>query len=316
MKKFVIKRILLVVPTLFLVSVLSFVLTYKSAEDVAYAILVTNQNIEFISDEMVEDFIEKEGLEKSAGKMYLKWLNGAICGDFGKSLRTKESISDVIVKASGKTLAIAVIAFFVMIFIGMPIGFASAYRENGVVDKFGNLLCALTMSTPPYWIGLLAMYLFAMKFKWRFVIGYNGFPSLLTLGVILGIVSSGGIIRIIRSKTSIVLREQYIEQANAQGISVYRIFFGHVLKNVLPPVISVMYMQFSGFISGSVILEKIFSVPGVGYVTINAMNAKDMPLISAVVLYLGVFVAFLNLCQDVTSVLLDKRNVGKLYAEK
>lgn len=312
-QKKILKRVLLFFPTVFLLSLVSFLLIYGSSDRAARAMLIEKLDTYAITQESVRDFQEKKGLVQSAPVLYIRWCRGLFCGDPGKSLVTEQPVADLIAATLPKTLALGVLAMLTEIIVGFGCGFFAADREGGALDKLTNLWGVISMSTPGYWVGLVVLWFCATILKWNFVLGYHGFKSLVIPGVLMGLMASGGLMRAVKSKAQLVLQEGYIEQANAQGLSKYTIYTGHVFKNTLPSVVSVLCMDITGFFGGVIFMEKIFSISGVGALLLSSMQSKDYMVLSTLLFYLCFTVSAINLMGDLYCLYADRRCTSALY---
>lgn len=303
----------MLLPIIFLISVTSFLLIVYSPGDTARLVLSQRLNTTHISDEYVREFAERKGLNRSALSLYGDWLSGLASGNLGNSLLAGEPVTEMLKNAMSKTLLLALLAFSTMVLLSFPLGFAAALKTDGVWDKISEYWSLLSTSTPTYWIAQVVLWLCAAKLKWTFVIGYHGAISLLVPGFLMGLMSVGSLSRVIRSKTLLTLKEVYVEQAMAQGLPLRRVLFGHVLKNALPPTLSILSGSLTGLISGAVLVEKIFSIPGIGLLTLSAMDSKDIILLAGIVFYLATFICIINFISDLICISLDRRGTSEIY---
>lgn len=307
------KRFLMLLPTVFFISMVSFFLIFYSPGDMARLILQERLHAHQVAEEDVQDFAQRKGLNVSSVEMYFSWLKGIAKGDFGCSLITNEPVLDIIRKAFSKTIFFAIFAFSIQVFFGFLLGFRAAWREGGWADRMGDHWSLLSMSVPPYWFALLVLWFCAARLKWNFVLGYHGPISFLAPAFVMGSLGAGWLFRVVKSKVSLVLQETYIEYAIAQGIPGYRIFFGHVFKNALSPILPTLTHSFVGLLGGSLFMEKIFSIPGIGLLAFRALESKDIFLLSGIVFYTAMVATGINFISDLICIRLDRRSDSELY---
>lgn len=309
----ILKKVLLLIPTVFLISLLSFLMLIHSPGDTAKVILMEKYHFHEVSKEDVNEFKKAKGLNHSALSLYKNWMIRLLKGDLGKSLLTDKPVIDIMKVSLSKTALLAVISFLIQILLCFPLGFFSAYRQGGIIDKLSGFWSILSIATPSYWIALLALYICTAKLKLHFILGYHGFKSFIVPAIIIGFLNAGRLIQIIKSKTLLVLKETYIEQAIASGTPVLRIFTGHVLKNTLAPIIVTLTYSITGLLSGSVLIERIFSIPGLGSLLLNSINGKDFIVASSIIFYLASIICILNLISDIICLKIDRRNESEIY---
>lgn len=311
--KVVRKRIFMLLSTIFFISLISFFLIFHSPGEMARLIFMEKAHTHYATDADVAAFAKEHGLNVSAVEMYFRWVRHICRGDLGNSLITGESVLLLIHRALPKTLGLTFIAFVFQLLFGFGFGFYGAYRPRGFADKISEYWGILSLSLPPYWLALLLLWFCTVCLKWTFVLGYHGFVSLWVPGFLLGVLGAGGMMRLVKSKTSLILKEGYIEYAVACGISKHHLLFGHVFKNALPSVLAYLTQSFIGLLGGSVLIEKIFSIPGIGLLAFRALEVKDIFLLSGIILYLAIFASIVNLLSDCWCIKLDRRSENALY---
>lgn len=214
-----------------------------------------------------------------------------------------------------KTLILALIALLTQVCISFPLGMYAAWKAKPSLNKLTEMWGICSMSIPSFWLALLVVWICAAKLKLHFVIGYHGIKSLLIPGVLLGIMGSGYFMRIVKTKTALILQEGYIELARAQGLSPRKILFGHVLKNISAPCTAILAVDTVGLLGGAVLIEKIFSIPGFGLLMFNASGDKDYIMLSGGILCIGTLVLMINLLADMYYIKMDRRAAHELYAK-
>ena len=238
---------------------------------------------------------------------YVRFLGGAVKGDLGVSYKLRRPVSSLILKAFPNTLMLALAAALVAWLIGIPAGILSAVKQYSLSDHFFMGFSLLGVSMPVFWSALLFQYLFGVKLHLLPVAGFYGWKYLILPAIVLGWSSCGTVARLTRSSLLEVMRSDYIRTARSKGVRELMVISGHALKNSLLPVITIMAMQVAFLLSGSVITESIFGIPGVGRIAIMAIQNRDMPLLQGSVLFTTVLVIVGNLVADLLYSTLDPR---------
>jgi len=238
---------------------------------------------------------------------YVRFLGGALKGDLGVSYKLRRPVSTLILKAFPNTLMLAVSAAIVAWIIGIPAGILSAVKQYSLPDHFFMGFSLLGVSMPVFWSALLFQYIFGVKLGILPVAGFYGWQYLILPAIVLGWSSCGTVARLTRSSLLEVMRSDYIRTARSKGVREIMVISGHALKNSLLPVITIMAMQVAFLLSGSVITESIFGIPGVGRIAIMAIQNRDMPLLQGSVLFTTVLVILGNLVADLLYSTLDPR---------
>ncbi|MBP8672688.1 MAG: ABC transporter permease [Synergistales bacterium] len=290
------------VPVLIGVSILIFVMLNIIPGDP-----VTVMMKERISPDVVEKVKAQMGLDDPLIVRYFRFIGGALRGDFGISYKLNRPVSRLIMQAFPNTLALALAAAFVSWLIGIPAGILSALKPNTVIDRVFMGFSVAGISMPIFWSALLMQYLFALKLGWLPVSGFYGVKYLLMPAVALGWSTAGVIARLSRSSLLDVMQKDYIRTARAKGLSEVQIVVCHALKNALLPVVTVMAIQVASFLSGAVITESVFGIPGLGRLAVDAIRTRDMPLLEGSVLFATFLVVMGNAVADILYSTLDPR---------
>ncbi|WP_268246085.1 ABC transporter permease [Pseudodonghicola xiamenensis] len=299
---FAIRRILVSIPVLIGITAILFVMLNVIPGD-PVALLMK----EHASPEVIARVTAQMHLDDPLWTRYFRFLSGALQGDLGTSIKLNRSVTSLIMKAFPNTLYLAACAAVVSWIIGIPAGILSAVRRDSFIDRFFMGFSLLGVSMPIFWSALLMQYIFALKLKWLPVSGFYGFEYVIMPAIVLGWSSAGVIARLTRSSLLEVMRHDYIRTARAKGLREVGVISGHALKNALIPVVTIMAIQIASLLSGAVITEAIFGIPGVGRISINAIQARDMPLLQGSVLFATVLVILGNLVADILYSILDPR---------
>jgi peptide/nickel transport system permease protein len=311
MRRYVLRRLGLAVPTLVLVSVIVFGMMRLMPGD------VVTRMVEGQAYAPTIDALRRElGLDRPAYLQYLDWMRGILLhGDFGTSYWTRQPILDEFVQRFPVTLELAALTILVSVVLGVLVGVVSAVRQDSVSDYVGRVLAILALSVPYFGLAVLVVVLPAIYFKWTPVWTYVPFSVdplenlkiLIVPATVFGVTRAGPIMRITRSALLDVLRQDYIRTAWSKGLPEQAIVLRHALKNALIPVVSLVGLQVPLYIGGSVIIEAIFRLPGVGLFFFEALTRLDYPVVQSVNLIFAAMVVGLNLAIDLTYAFLDPR---------
>ena len=311
MRQYVLRRLLLAVPTLVLVSIIVFSMMRLMPGDVVLRMVEGQAYAPTI------DALRKElGLDRPALVQYLDWIGGILLrGDFGNSYWTRQPIWDEFARRFPVTLELAVLTILVSVVIGLLTGIVSAARQDSVADYAGRVLAILALSVPYFGLAVLVVVLPSIYFKWTPVWTYAPFTVdplenvkiMIVPALVFGVTRAGPIMRIMRSALLDALRQDYIRTAWSKGLGERVIVLRHALKNAMIPVISLIGLQLPLYLGGSVIVESIFRLPGVGLFFFEALTRLDYPVVQSVNLIVATLVVGLNLAIDLTYAFLDPR---------
>ena len=262
---------------------------------------------EHISPDVVARVRQQMGLDDPALVRFLRFLWNALRGDFGISYKLNRPVSTLLLQAFPNTLLLASAAALVSWLIGIPAGILSAVRRYSFLDIFFMGFSVLGVSMPVFWTGLIFQYIFSLKLGLLPVSGFKGFSYLVMPAIVLGWSSAGTIARLTRSSLLEVMRNDYIRTARAKGLGELAVILGHALKNSMLPVVTVMALQVAGLLSGAVITESIFGIPGIGRVAVSAIQSRDMPLLQGSVVLTTFLVIAGNIVADVLYAWIDPR---------
>lgn len=316
MQAYIIRRLLLIIPTLFLVTLIVFFSVRFIPGDVV-DLMASEMGLESGVDVevMAEHVRQVLGLDVPVHVQYVKWLGNLFQGDLGESLWRREPVAEQIFQRLPVSLELGVLAIITALVIAFPIGVYSAIRQDTAGDYTGRTFAILCISLPSFWLGTMVMVYPSVWWGWTPPLRYipffdnpvgNLFQFIIP-GTILGMILSGNTMRMTRTMMLEVLRQDYIRTAWAKGLTERTVIVRHALKNALIPVITTIGLIMPFLIGGAVITEQIFCLPGVGWLLIQSLNQRDYPIISGINLILAVFVLCLNLVIDLTYGWLDPR---------
>ncbi len=312
MSKYILRRLLQTTPVIFIMSVIVFGLTFLIPGDPVVAILGPDTARTMESIEVAR---KKLGLDQPLPIQYLNWLAKALRGDLGRSTRNKQPVSETLIQRLPVSIELAFVSIIIAAAIAVPLGILAATRVNSGWDLTASLLSVIGLALPNFWLGILMIWLFAVKLKWLPASGYTslfedpvaGLRHMIMPALALGAGASAGLMRHVRSSLLEVLRDDYIRTARAKGLQERRVLLRHALKNSLIPVVTVMGLTLGGLMGGSLIVESIFLVPGVGSLLVTAIFHRDFPVIQAGAMILALFVILINLGVDLLYAILDPR---------
>ena len=302
MGKYIVKRLLFLIPILFGVSFIIFTIMNMIPGDVASLILGDNA-----PQSAREEIIQELGLNKPFWVRYFDYVFNALHGDFGLSYRTRTPVFDEIFARFPTTLRLASGAMVLSVLIGVPLGILSAVKQYSALDVINSVTAMFLSSIPAFWLGLLSILLFALKLGWLPSNGADTASSFILPIVTLSLPGAAEILRLTRSTMLEVIRQDYIRTARAKGASNMVVIWKHALKNALLPVITVAGMHFGALLGGSVITESVFAMPGVGTLAIDAIRSKDTPQVMAAVLLLATLFCIIMLVVDLLYAFIDPR---------
>jgi peptide/nickel transport system permease protein len=302
MAAFIIRRIIHSVFVVFAISLVIFILIRLTGDPVA----VMFQSGE-PTKEAIEQLRKNLGLDQPTYVQYGLFLQDLFSGNLGTSFRTGEDVYTMMKEKMGATLLLAFGGMSVALLIAVPVGVLSAVKRGSAVDFFGRIFSLMGISFPNFWLGIMLIIIFAVNLRWFPASGYEGLEYLVLPSVALGLILSGILARLIRSSMLEVLNQQYISTARSKGISEWLVVIKHALRNALIPTITFIGIQFGTLLGGTVIIEQVFSWPGIGRLLIDAISQRDFPVIQGAVIILSFLMVLVNLLVDISYSFIDPR---------
>lgn len=302
MLAYIVRRLWAGIPVLLGVSLITFILMHVVPGDpvaVAFEKKADPATIERIRREM--------GLDRPLPVQYADFLLKALRGDLGKSFQTQQPVMNMIRSAMPATLKLTASAVLVSVLIGVPIGILSALNRGTAIDYMATVTALSFISAPVFWVAMVAQLLFGYRLGWLPISGFDTLRHLVLPALVLGTRYAASIARYTRSSMLDVVSQDYIRTARAKGLSGRVVVFKHALKNALIPVITVVGLEIGGLLTGSILTESVFGIPGLGLVTIRGLNALDFPVIQATVLLTAVIFVVMNIIVDISYSLVDPR---------
>ncbi len=268
---------------------------------------VTTMMGEHADSATIERMTAEMGLDQPIYVQFWKYLTGALRGDFGTSYSLKKPVTQLMAAALGNTVKLAVFASLFAWIVGIGCGLLAALRKNSLPDRLFMGFSLLGVSMPVFITAMVLQYVFAFRLRWLPISGADHWASFVLPAVALGWNSAGNISRLVRSTLLDILEENYIDTARAKGRRPLGVLTRHALRNAMLPVITMMAIQFSGLLSGAVITETVFSINGIGQLTVQAITGRDIPLMQGTVLFSVTVVILGNLLADCLYSVLDPR---------
>ncbi|SFB43026.1 peptide/nickel transport system permease protein [Rhizobium sp. NFR07] len=304
------KRLLVAIPTLLIISIFVFSLQKLLPGDPILAMAGEERDpatIEFLR--------EKYRLNDPMPIQYINWLGGVVTGDFGISLRTNQPVLELIGQKLPVTIQLAVMAMFFAMIIGIPIGILAAVKKNTWIDYTANIIALSGLSIPNFWLGIMLILLVSVQLGWLPASGYESIfvdpvrsiETMIMPAFVLGNALAATLMRHTRSAMVAVLSSDYIRTARAKGLSPWEVVMSHSFRNALLPVITLLALLFGELLAGAVLTEQIFTIPGFGKMTVDAVFTRDYAVVQGIVLCTAVGFILMNLLADIAYVLLNPR---------
>lgn len=297
-------RLLRAIPVVFGVLTLVFLMIHLLPGDPAVEIASRGPGI---TPEAIQRIRVQLGLDQPLYVQYYRFLARIAHGDLGRSIISNQSVSTMIRQQVGSTVQLTIAGIATAILIGVPLGIIAAVRHNTWLDTVSMTAALLGVSMPSFWLGLLLIFLFAVRLKWVPILGGTGLKGLVLPALTLGIGASAIIARLVRSSMLEVLRQEYMTTAKAKGLRGRVVILRHGLKNALIPVVTIIGLQFGALLGGAVVIETVFARRGIGRMAIDAILAKDFPVIQGTVLFAALVYVTVNLVVDLLYSVLDPR---------
>ena len=296
------KRLLQTIFVLLGISLITFVLLQVVPGDPVALMLEKRADPETIAK------VRKElGLDLPYYVQYLNFIKGAIHLDFGTSYFTKEVVTDALFRCFKVTVKLACMSFIFASVIGIPCGIFAAVKRGKGIDTVVMVLSIVGVSAPAFWVAIILQILFGLKLNVLPISGFDTPASYILPSLALGARYAGNIARITRTSMLEVLGQDYIRTAKAKGAMRWAVILKHALKNAMIPIVTLVGTNFGYMLTGSMLIEKVFSIPGIGKLAVDAMSNRDLPLLEGTVMYIAFVFVVVNLIVDVSYAFLDPR---------
>ena len=302
MSKYVLKRLAMLIPVLIGVTFMVYFILSLSPGDTAAMIAGESADAETI-----EATRKDLGLDQPVIVQYGKYMLNLLHGDMGKSYKTKRDVFPTIMAAFPNTAKLAFWSILVAVAIALPIGIISATRQYSAIDNVGMVAALLGVATPNFWLGLMLIIVFSLNLGWLPSGGMGSWKNYIMPAITLGTGDAALICRMTRSSMLEVIRQDYIRTARAKGVPEKMVIRKHALKNAMIPIVTLVGTDFGYMLTGSMLIEKVFSIPGIGKLAVDAMSNRDLPLLEGTVMYIAFVFVVVNLIVDVSYAFLDPR---------
>ena len=303
MTRFVIHRLLALIPLLIGVSFIVFMMLQLVPGD---PVMMMLGEFSMATTKDVEAMRERLGFNDPLYIQYWNYFKGLITGDLGTSMRTKKPVIDLILARLPSTFELTFFGLLFAVIFGTSLGIIAALKHNTFIDYFTVVIALLGVSIPEFWLALLFIFLFSIRLEWLPITGSSPL-SIIMPCLALGLWAGGTIARLVRSGMLEVLQSDYVRTARAKGLYKHRIILVHALRNALLPVVTIFGIQFGHVLAGTVIIEAVFARPGLGLMLVNAIVAKDFPLVQGTIMFVAGAYIVVNILVEVIYTYLDPR---------
>lgn len=302
MQKYIVKRIMLLIPVIIGISFLLFCIMNLTRGDPAQIILGENA-----TEEAVEELREEMGLNDPFFMRYFRYMGGVLQGDLGTSYRTGVPVIEELTSRFPHTLKLAVFGTALSVCIGLPIGIISAVKQYSLADNLSMMIALLLTSMPGFWLGMILILLFSLRLGWFPATGVDTLKHFVLPIFTVGAISMGTLTRMTRSTMLETIRQDYVRTARAKGAAEKRVIFKHALRNAMLPLVTVIGNNFGQQLGGTIMVEAVFAIPGVGSFLITAVRSKDAPVVIGSLMVVCLLASVVNLIIDILYAFIDPR---------
>jgi len=310
MTAYVIKRVLAAIPVLIFVGLVTFSLVHIAPGDAANIMAG-----DYAGPDDVKKLRTELGLDKPIAEQFVDWVTRTLRGDLGKSIFSGQSVGQLVKQRLNPTLSLTIGGGLLAVLIGIPLGVVAAWKSDTVVDRIAQVFAALGLAVPGFWLGFILLWMFAVNFRIFPVIGFvsifddvGGFLRSVTLPcLLLGITGSASLVRMTRASMLEVFREDFIRTARAKGLPEREVLFRHALRAGAIPIITVIGFLAAGLLTGVVVTETVFTIPGVGRLVAEAVQQRDFPIVQSLLMLLASVYVAVNLLVDIAYAYVDPR---------
>lgn len=310
MISYILKRLLMIIPTLLIVTLIVFTVMRLVPGDPVLLVMGDVKN-----PELIEQMRVQLGLNKPIYLQYLDWLGRIMMLDFGTSLQTGQPVLEAMLERLGVSAQVVVISVTFAAVIAIIGGTLAAWKQNRKTDIFAVSFAVLCMSIPGFWLGIALILLFGVTLQWLPTVGYvsplenlsESIQFLILPVFALTLVEMGGILRMVRSTTIDVLRLEYITHARAKGLSEFTVLFRHALKNTFAPTLTLIGFVLGSLLGGAAVIETVFTLPGLGRLLVTSINARDYAMVQGIMILISTIYILINLVVDLLYPIFDPR---------
>lgn len=311
MTSYIFRRLLAFIPTVFISVTIIFIFTRMVPGNPVYSMV----GVQGVSAEQVDILIKQLGYDKPIFEQYIVWLGKIAHGDFGTSVFYKKPVIEVVLERFGVTLSLAGLSMIVTLIIAIPLGVLSATRHGSIIDSIVMIFSTIGVSVPIFWLAFLLMIVFSVNLGWLPAAGYRplsmGFESwierLILPVLTLGIAQVALLVRHTRSNMLQVLESEYIITARAKGLSEFSVIYKHGLRNAMVNIITVIGLTFALGLGGTVLVENVFALPGIGNLVTTAAIRRDYPVIEGGIAFVTLIALLTNLLVDISYTIINPK---------
>lgn len=315
MGQYTARRVLAIIPTVFLISVFIFFVMRVMPGDVAYLLLAGPNSDQAFTEEQLEEVRDRLGLHDPLPVQYVRWVEDLLLHKGGNSLFTGKPVYDELARRLPLTLELTILAILLAHLIAIPAGIFSAVRRNSILDHGVRIFAISGLAIPNFWMGIIIILLLVKVFDYSIPLGYvnpledpwTNFQQVIFPTIVLGTSLSASVARMTRATVLETLREDYVRTARAKGLHGSTVMLRHVLRNSILPVMTLSALQLGALISGTVVTERVFALPGVGRYIVDAIFQRDYVVVQTIVLFFGVMYMLINLITDLAYAIIDPR---------
>lgn len=301
MSRYIVRRLFHGVLVLFVVSFLSFGLLHLGGDPVSL------MAPDYFSETDIVELRQKMGLDQPFLAQYGTFVMNLAQGDLGTSFMQRRPALPIVLERLPATILLAVISLALTVVLAIPLGIVGAVRRGSVWDRLSLVFAMSGKAIPNFWFGVLLILIFSIWLGWLPSFGFGGWQHIIMPSVTLALANIAIITRIVRSSMIEALDQDYVKTARAKGLAERKVIFGHAFRNSSLPTVTVIGLEFGGLLGGSVITETVFAYPGIGYLAIQAIRAKDFPIVLAVVMVIAIMTLAITLLVDILYAVLDPR---------
>jgi len=302
MLKYIVKRIILMIPVIIAMTLIVFMIFYFVPGDPVSRIAGPN-----VTPEVYESIRHKYGLDKPFIVQYLRFAKSVVEGDLGISILQDRPVIEMIRERLPVTLHIGLLGFLITFVIAIPAGVIAAVKKNTVADYLCMSGSLLGIAIPTFWLGMLLLYVFAYKLRWFPISGDGTIKQIILPSFAIGLTNAAVTARMVRSSMLEILKQDYVRTARSKGLVENKVIYSHALKNALIPIISLMGLRLGWIIGGSVALEIVFSIPGIGRLMVDSILARDYPVVQGAMIVLTSSIILANILADILYSVVDPR---------
>ena len=306
MWRYILKRLLMLIPVLLAVAFVIYAIMNVAEGDPVYSVAGADA-----TEEQLAALREEMGLNGSLIERYFRYIGNLLKGDLGISYVSKQDVMKIYLQRLPNTLKLASMTMIFATLIALPLGIIAAVNQNSWIDTLSMVLALIGLSMPNFWLGLLLIILFSLKLGWFPSGGNEGFKSIILPAFTVGAGLAALLTRTTRSSMVDVIRQDYLRTARAKGVPEKTIIRKHALRNALIPIITIFGVQFSNVLGGSVLAETVFAWPGVGRLVVDAIDQRDIPTVTGALVMTTMLVTVVNLLIDIVYAFVDPRIKAK-----